>query len=161
MFIYLYSTACLYNKSSEGVNRFCCSSSILGRNPPSKASACDILLPWAATGTGSLLSNEAACWNQLPPGSPSLRETCWWPPLYLQHLAWHKKSHHLLDRDCPHPRPPLHKKPEGYPWVLHLGVGHENLIGLHVKICMYIAYTCIYFHMYLYVQVWTLYVHGL
>ena len=25
MFIYLYSTACLYNKSSEGVNRFCCS----------------------------------------------------------------------------------------------------------------------------------------
>ena len=60
MFIYLYSTACLYNKSSEGVNRFCCSSSILGRNPPSKASACDILLPWAATGTGRLLSNECS-----------------------------------------------------------------------------------------------------
>ena len=60
MFIYLYSTACLYNKSSEGVNRFCCSSSILGRKPPSKASACDILLPWAATGTGRLLSNECS-----------------------------------------------------------------------------------------------------
>ncbi len=58
MFIYLYSTACLYNKSSEGVNRFCCSSSIFGRKPPSKASVCDILLPLVETGTGSLHSNE-------------------------------------------------------------------------------------------------------
>ena len=31
MFIYLYSTACLYNKSSEGINSFCCSSSIFGQ----------------------------------------------------------------------------------------------------------------------------------
>ena len=54
---YLYSTACLYNKSSEGVNLFCCSSSIEGRKPPSKAAACDILLPFVVTGTGSLLSN--------------------------------------------------------------------------------------------------------
>ena len=56
MLIYLYSTACLYNKSSEGVNIFCCSSSMLGRKPPSNAAACDILLLVAATGTGSLLS---------------------------------------------------------------------------------------------------------
>ena len=55
--IYLYSTACLYNKSSDCVNLFCCSSFILGRNPPSDAAACDILLPVVATGTGSLLSN--------------------------------------------------------------------------------------------------------
>ena len=54
--IYLYSTACLYNNSSEGVNLFCCCSSILGRNPPSNAAACDILLPVVATGTGSFLS---------------------------------------------------------------------------------------------------------
>ena len=55
--IYLYSTACLYNKSSDGVNLFCSSSSIWGRNPPSNASVCDILLPVVAAGTGSLLSN--------------------------------------------------------------------------------------------------------
>ena len=55
--IYLYSTVCLYNKSSEGVNLFCCSSSILGRKPLSKAAVCHILLPFVATGTGSLLSN--------------------------------------------------------------------------------------------------------
>ena len=54
--IYLYSTAGLYNDSSEGVNLFCCCSSILGRNPPSNAAACDILLPVVATGTGSFLS---------------------------------------------------------------------------------------------------------
>ena len=62
MFIYLYSTVCLYNlnKSSDGVNRFCCSSSIFGRKPLSKASVCDILSPLVATGTGSLLSNECS-----------------------------------------------------------------------------------------------------
>ena len=60
IFVYLYSTACLYNKSSEGVNLFCCSSSILGRKPPSKASVCDMLLPFVATGTGSLHSNECS-----------------------------------------------------------------------------------------------------
>ncbi len=60
MFIYLYSTACLYNRSSEGVNLFCCSASIVGRKPPSKAAGCDILLPVVATGTGSLLSNECS-----------------------------------------------------------------------------------------------------
>ena len=62
MFIYLYSTACLYNKSSDrdGVNRFCCSSSIFGRKPPSKASLCDMLPPLVVTGTGSLLSNECS-----------------------------------------------------------------------------------------------------
>ena len=54
----LYSTACLYNKSSEGVNLFCCSSSMVGIKPPPKAAACDIVLPLVATGTGSLLSNE-------------------------------------------------------------------------------------------------------
>ena len=57
---YLYSTACLYNRSSEGVNLFCCSSSIVGRKPPSNAAECDILLPVLATGTGSLLSNECS-----------------------------------------------------------------------------------------------------
>ena len=60
MFIYLYSTACLYNKISDGVNRFCCSSSIFGRKPPSKASLCDMLPPLVVTGTGSLLSNECS-----------------------------------------------------------------------------------------------------
>ncbi len=37
--MYLYSTACLYNKSSNGVNFFCCSSSSLGIKPPSNAAA--------------------------------------------------------------------------------------------------------------------------
>ncbi len=37
--IYLYYTVCLYNKSSEGVNLFRCSSSMLGRKPPSNAAA--------------------------------------------------------------------------------------------------------------------------
>jgi hypothetical protein len=46
----------------------------------------------------------------------------------------------------PHPHPPLHKRAEGYPSVLHLHlcVGHENLLGHLVKTCMYIAYTCTY-----------------
>ena len=37
--IYLYSTACLYKMSSYGVNRFCSSSSMSGRNWPALASA--------------------------------------------------------------------------------------------------------------------------
>ena len=32
---YLYSTACLYNNSSDGVNLFSCSLSILAIEPPS------------------------------------------------------------------------------------------------------------------------------
>ena len=60
--MYPYSTACLHNKSSVGVNRFCSSSVILGRNPPSNAAACDIVFPELATGTGSLLSNECSSW---------------------------------------------------------------------------------------------------
>ena len=36
---YLYSTACLYNNSSDGVNLFSCSLSILGIKPPSNAAA--------------------------------------------------------------------------------------------------------------------------
>ena len=55
---YLYSTACLYNNSSDGVNLFSCSLFILGIKPPSNAAAWDILLPWVAAGTGSLPSKE-------------------------------------------------------------------------------------------------------
>ena len=62
--IYLYSTACLYSKSSEGVNLFCCSSSIIGRKSPSNAAACDILLPVVVTGTGSLLSKVCSLLKQ-------------------------------------------------------------------------------------------------
>ena len=62
--IYLYSTACLYSKSSEGVNLFCCSSSIIGRKLPSNAAACDILLPVVVTGTGSLLSKVCSLSKQ-------------------------------------------------------------------------------------------------
>ena len=60
--LYLYSFACLHNKSSVGVNRFSSSSVILGRNQPSIAAACDIVFPDLATGTGSLLSNECSSW---------------------------------------------------------------------------------------------------
>ena len=60
--LYLYSFACLHNKSSVGVNCFSSSSVILGRNPPSIAAACDIVFPDLATGTGSLLSNECSLW---------------------------------------------------------------------------------------------------
>ena len=58
----------------------------------------------------------------------------------------HQKNHHLLDRDCPHPHLPLHKRAEGYPSVLHqhLCVGHENLLRQLVKPCTYIVYTCTY-----------------
>ena len=62
--IYLYSTVCLYSKSSEGVNLFCCSSSMIGRKPPSNAAACDILLPVVVTGTGSLLSKVCSLSKQ-------------------------------------------------------------------------------------------------
>ena len=62
--IYLYSTACLYSKSSEGVNLFCCSSSIIGRKPPSNAAACDILLPVVVPGTGRLLSKVCSLSKQ-------------------------------------------------------------------------------------------------
>ncbi len=50
--------------------------------------------------------------------------------MYVMYL-W---SHHLLDRDYPHPRSPLckraeDKRAEGYPSVLHHCVDHENLFG--------------------------------
>ena len=38
--MYLYSTATLYSKSSDGVNLFFSSSSKSRKKPPSKASAC-------------------------------------------------------------------------------------------------------------------------
>ena len=88
MFIYLYSTACLYNKSSEGVNRFCCSWAESHPPKPQHATYCCHGRQQEREDSWAM---NAACRNQLPPGSPSLRETCWWPPLYLQHLAWHKK----------------------------------------------------------------------
>ncbi len=52
-------------------------------------------------------------------------------------LAWHKKNQHLLDRDCPHPHRPSHKRAEGYPSVLHLHlcVRHENLLRQLVIPC--------------------------
>ena len=144
MFIYLYSTACLYNKSSEGVNRFCCSWAESHPPKPQHATYCchgrqqEREACWAM---------NAACRNQLPPGSPSLQETCWWPPLYLQHLAWHKKSHHLLDRDCLHPYRPEKQRAEGCPSVLHLhlSVDHENLLRQLVIPCTYIVHT-LYIH---------------
>ena len=100
MFILLYSTACLYNKSSEGVNRFCCSSSILGRKPPSKASACDILLPWAATGTGSLLSNECSLSK---PASSWLSKPCtlYIHCTYMVHtLTYYVHVHYVRFYNC-------------------------------------------------------------
>ncbi len=71
---------------------------------------------------------------------------CWWPTLFLQHLAWHKNYHHLVDRDCPHPCCSVHQRAEGYPWVLHLHlcVCLENLLRQLVIPCTYIIYTCTY-----------------
>ena len=85
---------------------------------------------------------NAACRNQLSPGSPSLQETCRWPPLYLQHLAWHQKNLHLLDRDCLHPYRPKQQRAEGCPAVLHLrlSVDHENLFIP----CIYIVHTTVH-----------------
>ena len=40
--LYLYSRACLYKRSSDGVNHFCSSSVMDGRKPPSNASLCVI-----------------------------------------------------------------------------------------------------------------------
>ncbi len=100
MFIYLYSTACLYNRSSEGVNLFCCSSSIVGRKPPSNAAECDILLPVVETGTGSLLSNECSLSNQLAPGSPTPPTTppTPSPPLSRQRLRRRRHPCHPAGR---------------------------------------------------------------
>ena len=84
----------------------------------------------------------------------------------LQRWALHQKNHHLLDRDCRHPHPPLQRRAEAFHSVQHLCVGLENLLGQLVNpvcaltalvcsmyiVCTYIAYTVSF-------PVYTQYVH--
>ena len=57
MFIYLYSTACPYNKSSEGVNRFCCSWAESHPPKPQHATYC----------CHGLQQEREACWAMKQP----------------------------------------------------------------------------------------------
>ena len=60
------------------------------------------------------------------------------------------QNHYLLGKDYPHPHSPLQKREEGDHSVLHLCVGHENLLGQQVcewtgLVCtMYILCTCMF-----------------
>ena len=106
----------LYNRSSEGVNLFCCSSSIVGRKPPSNAAVCDILLPVVATGTGSLLSNLCSL----------SKPACSWLSKPLINLLM-ASSVSAASGLAP-------KK----------SVGHETLFRQLVMPCTYIVCTCTY-----------------
>ncbi len=69
IFLYLYSTVCLYNKSSEGV--FCCSSSILGRKPLPKLQHETFCCQLWRQEEAACLAMYTVCQNQIAPGSPS------------------------------------------------------------------------------------------
>ena len=56
----------------------------------------------------------------------------------------HQTNHHLLDRDCQNPHPPLQRRTERYHSALHLCVFHENLLGQIVKSSMYNVHACTY-----------------
>ncbi len=69
IFLYLNSTAFLYNKSSEGV--FCCSSSIWGRKPLPKLQHETFCCQLWQQEEAACLAMYAVCQNQIAPGSPS------------------------------------------------------------------------------------------
>ena len=70
--LYLYSFACLHNKSSVGVNCFSSSSVILGRNPPSIAAACDIFSQtWPLEQAACLVATNAVRGTLIAPVAPS------------------------------------------------------------------------------------------